>query len=129
MHIILDSDIIIECLRGNATIIAALKKHAHAGALISYTVISPAEIHAGMRAREAKAVGAFFQSIHFLPFDEAIGIKAGEYLQRFAKSHAIEIADALIAAATAVSGGALLTLNKKHYPMRDFEVLLIDTER
>src|SRR5712692_5043563 len=39
------------------------------------------------------------------------------YLARYAKSHGVEIADALVAAAAAVSGLRLWTLNRKLYPM------------
>ena len=44
---------------------------------------------------------------------------SGDYLARYGKSHRVEIADALIAAAAATSGLRLWTLNRKHYPMQD----------
>ena len=43
------------------------------------------------------------------PADEAVGRRAGDYLRRYRKSHAVELGDALIAA-TAVSHGAMLGL-------------------
>ncbi|HEX9633589.1 MAG TPA: hypothetical protein VGA02_14105 [Gemmatimonadales bacterium] len=44
---------------------------------------------------------------------------AGAYLARYARSHGVEIANALVAAAAATSGLELWTLNRKHYPMPD----------
>ena len=56
MKIILDSDIIIECLRGNSKIIGQIKKWYSKGAVISYTPISLAEIYAGLRQKEEEAI-------------------------------------------------------------------------
>ena len=51
--------------------------------------------------------------------DARVGRQAGEYLARYAKTHGVEIADALIAAAASVAGLRLWTLNRRHYPMKD----------
>ena len=40
-------------------------------------------------------------------------------LATFTRSHGLDIADALIAAAASTSGLRLWTLNRRHYPMRD----------
>jgi len=48
-----------------------------------------------------------------------MGRQAGAYLARYARSHGVEIADALIAAAATTAGLHLWTLNRKHYPMED----------
>ena len=47
------------------------------------------------------------------------GRVAGSYLARFARSHGLELGDALIAAAATTSGVRLWTRNRKHYPMAD----------
>ena len=46
-------------------------------------------------------------------------IRAIAYLSRYARTHGLEIADALIAAAAATGGLRLWTLNRRHYPMTD----------
>jgi predicted nucleic acid-binding protein len=38
-----------------------------------------------------------------------------------AKSHSVELGDALIAACASSEGLKLWTLNKKHYPMKDID--------
>jgi predicted nucleic acid-binding protein len=126
MIIILDSDVIIESLRGNETVISSLKKHYQGGASISFTAISVAEIYAGVRQHEEKAVQNFFLNLNFISFTEDMGIKAGEYLRTFQKTHGIGIADALIAACTVLTKASLMTLNAKHYPMRDVRIINID---
>ena len=52
-----------------------------------------------------------------------IGRRAGGYLRQFHRSHGLDIGDALIAAAAAVHGCALWTRNRKHYPMKDIELI------
>jgi hypothetical protein len=54
--------------------------------------------------------------------DAATGRRAGSYLSCYARSHGIEIADALIAAAASTAGLSLWTLNRKHYPMEDLRL-------
>jgi predicted nucleic acid-binding protein len=54
--------------------------------------------------------------------DATTGRHAGGYLARYARSHGLELADALIAAAAATSGLRLWTLNRRRYPMRDLEL-------
>jgi predicted nucleic acid-binding protein len=54
-----------------------------------------------------------------VPADGPVGLRAGEYLRRYRKSHAVELGDALIAASAVASGARLWTRNRKHYPMRD----------
>ena len=54
--------------------------------------------------------------------DAATGRRAGSYLLRYARSHGIGIADALIAAAASTTGLQLWTLNRRHYPMDDLRL-------
>ncbi len=121
MRIVLDSDVIIECLRNNPDFVGRLKSLHLEGHALSYTPISVAEIHAGLRKGELESVEAFFQAIQFIPMDRSIGIKAGEYLQKYSKSHFVELAAAFVAASAFVHKAHLFTRNKKHYPMKDIE--------
>jgi hypothetical protein len=83
------------------------------------SAISWAEVYAGVRRGEEEATDAFFETRGAVALDARIGRRAGAYLARYAKSHGVEIGDALIAAAAAVSGLRLWTLNRRHYPMTD----------
>jgi hypothetical protein len=60
-----------------------------------------------------------FRVLKCVPVDAATGRQAGDYLRRYQKSHAVELGDALIAAAAVSNNAALWTRNRKHYPMKD----------
>jgi predicted nucleic acid-binding protein len=51
-------------------------------------------------------------------FDLEIGRRAADYLRVFAKSHSVELGDALIAATASVHGLQLWARNRRHYPVK-----------
>ncbi len=81
--------------------------------------IAWAEVFAGLRAGEEPLTQAFFQARGEVVLDGPTGRLAGSYLARYARSHGVEIADALVAAAAVAGGLRLWTRNRKHYPMTD----------
>ena len=81
--------------------------------------MSIAEILAGSQKGEEKAIGDLFLLLETLPITSDVGRKAGEYVRSYAKSHGVELGDALIAASAYSSSRELWTRNKKHYPMKD----------
>jgi predicted nucleic acid-binding protein len=64
-------------------------------------------------------LSALFAVLTCIPIDLEIGEQAGQYLKQYAKSHSVELADALIAATAAVHKADLWTRNRRHYPMTD----------
>ena len=113
----LDSDVIIDVLRGRAETVAELGRLAAAGVPTYICAVSVAEIFAGVRAGEEARTEAFFEARGDITIDAATGRRAGTYLARYAGSHGLEIADALIAAAASTAGLHLWTRNTRHYPM------------
>ena len=83
------------------------------------TPIASAEIYAGIRPGEEPITQAFFDARGEIVLDANVGRRAGAYMARYARSHGVELADALVAAAATMSETHLWTLNKKHYPMPD----------
>jgi predicted nucleic acid-binding protein len=81
--------------------------------------VSWAEIHAGLRPGEEALTEAFLDQRAEVVLDADTGRRAGQYLARFAKSHGLELADALVAAAATTSALSLWTRNRRHYPMPD----------
>lgn len=97
----------------------AAQKLEAAGVPTYCTPVSWAEVYAGLRPAEDAPTRAFFEARGDVVLDARAGRRAGEYLARYARSHAVEIADALIAAAASLAELRLWTLNRKHYPMED----------
>ncbi|MBI5243144.1 MAG: type II toxin-antitoxin system VapC family toxin [Elusimicrobia bacterium] len=118
-ELLLDSDVIIEALRGSPDTLAELAEVEAAGWLISYTPIAKAEIYHGLRRGEEKATEGFFAACRCLTITGDVGEKAGRYLAAYHAGHGTEIADALVAASAFVHKAALFTLNRRHYPMTD----------
>ena len=115
--VLLDSDVIIEVLRGRGEVVSSVTALESAGVTTYCTAIAWAEVYAGLRPGEEVATRAFFEARGEVILDARAGRFAGGYLARYARSHNVEIADALVAAAAATSGLRLWTLNRKHYPM------------
>jgi predicted nucleic acid-binding protein len=119
--VLLDSDVIIEILRGSGDASSAAERLARDGVPTYCTAVSWAEIFAGLRPGEEAAAQSFFDARGEVVLDAAAGRRAGAYLARYGRSHGVEIADALIAAAASTAGLRLWTRNRKHYPMDDVE--------
>ncbi len=117
--VLYDSDVIIEILRGRTETVDAATALEASGVPIYCTAIAWAEIYAGLRPGEEPLTQAFFEARGEIVLDGHVGRRAGAYLARYARSHGLELADALVAAAATTTGVCLWTLNRKHYPMPD----------
>jgi len=115
--ILLDSDVIIAWLRGYKPVADAVLQLLESGHSLLWTPVSIAEIFAGARKSESAKLETLFQILETLPISQTIGKKAGHYLQKYLKSHSVELGDALIAASASAARLSLWTINKKHYPM------------
>ena len=120
LTVLVDSDILIEVSRRrNAEIVSKWIDLSNSDAAVLYSPVSVAELWAGARRREYDALENLFRALRCTLIDQETGRQAGLYLQRYRKSHGIEIADALIAASAVENGAELWTRNRKHYPMKE----------
>jgi predicted nucleic acid-binding protein len=119
--VLLDSDVIIEWLRGHQPFVEQIPKLLEEHSELFWTPVSVAEIFAGVRRGEESEVASLFLLLEPVTLSVEVGRKAGGYLKSYAKSHNVELGDALIAASAWLEGLKLWTLNKKHYPMKDLE--------
>lgn len=120
MSVLIDSDIVIEVLRGrNRQIIAQWIALANSSSPCLVSPITIAEIGAGALPSEMLAITQLFTPLTCVVIGESIGQLAGDFLRRYAKSHSLKIADALIAASAVQSHASLWTRNRKHYPMSE----------
>ncbi|HEY3216774.1 MAG TPA: PIN domain-containing protein [Candidatus Eisenbacteria bacterium] len=120
--VLLDSDVVIEILRGHPGVRAIADGLEASGTPTFCTAISWAEVYEGLRPGEEPSTDAFFEARGEVVLDARAGRHAGKYLARYARSHGLEVPDALVAAAAATTGLRLWTLNRRHYPMKDVRV-------
>ena len=118
--VLIDSDILIEVSRARDSAILA-EWHELSGGNVGVfcSPVTVAELWHGARPHEEKVLTTLFHAIHCIPIDAVLGKIAGDYLRQYAKSHRVELGDALIAAAASIHDLDLWTRNRKHYPMKD----------
>jgi hypothetical protein len=122
--VLVDTDILIEVLRQrDAAILEEWRRLGRSAELVLYPPVTTAELWHGLRQGEEAAASRILGTLTCIPLDAEIGRRAGDYLRRFHRSHGLALGDALIAAAAAVHGCALWTRNRKHYPMKDIELV------
>ena len=120
---LVDTDIAIDHFHGHQAAQDYFAETLAAGEVLAVSVITLTELMAGMRPGEEARTEKLLNLFVLLEVDEAVGRKAGEYLHEYARSHHLELGDALIAASAALSGAELITRNTKHYPMTDIRVI------
>jgi hypothetical protein len=119
MSVLIDSDIVIEVLRGrDQNILSQWTTLAQSSLPILISPITLAEIWAGALAKEMPAIVRFFAPLACIGIDQKIGELGGDFLRRYSKSHNLKIADALIAASAFENQAELWARNRKHYPMK-----------
>lgn len=119
--ILLDSDVVIEYLRENAGVVKEMDELAASQVVLAITAVTEAEIFQGLRSHERLKTEGILSSMDCLDINRDVGRLAGQYLRKFSRSHGLEVADALIAAASVIHRFALCTFNWKHYPMSEIQ--------
>ena len=114
---ILDSDILIEHLRGREQAKTFLAQLHEAGELL-VSVMTVAELIAGIRHhREEEGVEALLRLLRMVPVDENIARRGGHIRRQYQQSHGTGLVDALIAATAELTGATLVSFNRRHFPM------------
>ena len=111
---IVDTDILIWYSRGYQQAIDLI----HNLDKFSLSVVTYIEIIQGVRNK--KELNAFKKALgilnaHVIQIDEFISTKAMFYIEKYALSHSMELADALIGASATIKQLPLITGNEKHY--------------
>ena len=113
--ILVDTDVMVDYLRGHEQAASFLKRQAGRVILSSMVV---AELYAGVKGdAEQAALDAVISLFRVVPVTAEIA-RAGGLLKRdFGDSHGVGLADAILAATAQAENAQLKTLNVKHYPM------------
>ena len=113
--ILLDTDVLVDFLRGHSKALAFVNAQSDRIILSSIVV---AELFAGVRGDAEQVVLEDFISLfRVIPVDAEIAKAGGLYKRDYARSHGVGLADAILAATAESENAELKTLNTKHYPM------------
>ena len=114
-RLLLDTDVLIDYLRGNVDAIAYLESQTLPLQIAAITV---AELYAGVRDGEERVkLDAFVSAFEIIPTTKEIALQGGLYRRDYGKSHGTGLADALIAATAEHTQATFVTMNRKHFPM------------
>jgi len=111
---ILDTNIIIELFKRNVETEELLKNIDEEEFAIS--IITSMELYYGaIDKRELNKIKKFLKSFNLLTINEEISKIALDLIEKYSKSHGLDIPDALIAATSLYYEVPLLTYNKKDF--------------
>lgn len=113
-QILVDTDVIVDFLRGYAKAVSYVENHSAEIVLSSIVV---AELYAGVRDNERSNLDDFVSLFPIIPITSEIAKTGGLFKRDYHKSYGIGLADALMAATAVIENAELKTLNTKHYPM------------
>lgn len=114
-RVLLDTDVIIEYLRGRDEAIRYVES-LEGGLYVS--AITVAELYSGVKGiDEEAALERFLDAFEVIPIDRALARLGGMCRQRNKPAHGTGLADAIIATSAESVGAALVTFNKRHFPM------------
>lgn len=112
--LLFDTDVLVDYLRGQPEAVALVKGSADR---IMLSAVVVAELYAGVRDDEMKQLDALLSLFPVVAVDAAIARAAGLYKRDYQKSHALGLADAILAATAIARKASLKTLAVRHYPM------------
>ena len=117
MSALVDTDVLLDYLRGVEA--ARTRLHAELGRGRLYgSVVTRAEVLAGMRDSEREPTMAMLRGVRWLPVDQAIADLGGALAREHRAEHpGIGLPGYLIAATAALLELDLLTRNVRHFPM------------
>ena len=113
---ILDSSVLIDVSRGRADATSYLEAAAESGELWSVTPVRT-ELWAGARPDELALITALMDRLRWQDVTVSIADLAGQYANRYRRTHHISFIDLALAAATTELEAGLATLNVRHFPM------------
>lgn len=117
MTALVDSSVLVDCLRGHPGAVELLARERAAGRLHA-SEITRLEVLVGMRRAEEQDTRELLSTFVWHAVDATVAEKAGELGRRWLPSHqGIDGADLAIAATALLLDARLLTMNIRHFPM------------
>jgi len=123
MMYLLDTDVLIWVLRGKKEIVEKVSQFKEQETLC-ISVISIAEIYKNIFPSELTTTEDYLNQHIQLDVNAKIAKVAGLYWQQYAKHlKGLSLTDCLIAATANINNSTLVSLNTKHFPMKDITVI------
>jgi predicted nucleic acid-binding protein len=120
---LLDTDVLIWVLRGKKDIVDKVSELKNKSPL-GISVISTAEIYKNIFPSELTVTEDFLEQHIIFDVDQKIAKTAGLYWQQYVKQlKNLSLTDCLIAGTANVNSLILVSLNTKHFPMKDIQLL------
>jgi predicted nucleic acid-binding protein len=116
--IVVDTSILIDNLRDDPGAVLALDRAQEEGGELYASVISRAELLAGMRSHERRVTRALIDNLDWVAVSEDIAELGGNLAREYRGTFpGIGLPDILIGATAQHVGGELWTRNPRHFPM------------
>jgi predicted nucleic acid-binding protein len=123
MRLLLDTTVLIDVLRlrrGRRELLAELARGGHS---LSTSTLNIAEIFAGMRPEEELNTLRFLEALGCYDINRSVAQLAGRLKRDWArKGRTLALADTLVAAVCLENRCALLTDNRKDFPMNELDI-------
>ena len=111
---VVDTDVLIDFLRGVSPAVDFVTRHADA---IVISSVSVAELYAGVRVHERETLDTFQALFAIAPVGHELARVAGLLRRDYGPSPGLRLADAVIAATAQQRNAELVTMNVRHFPM------------
>jgi tRNA(fMet)-specific endonuclease VapC len=114
--IIFDTNVLIEILKGNQQTLVRVSDLSATSSPLYISVITAMELIYGARNKqEAIQLERFLEQFRCVQLNSDISTCAFDLIRRYAKSHTLDIPDALIAASAITNRAELFTYNTKDF--------------
>jgi predicted nucleic acid-binding protein len=118
MILLLDTTVLLDALRARQNRRSLLVELVAGGHVLATAAINIGEVYAGMRRGEESRTEAFLSSLDCYPLTGAIARRAGSLKSAWAqKGRTLSLADMMVAATALEHGLALMTDNRKDFPL------------
>lgn len=121
MIFLFDTDVLIDILRDREETVRQVEEWTYKADILACSVVTVAEIFAGMHKEEEKRTRELLESLQKIPVTEEVAELAGLF-KKETKSHQLYLDDCMIAATASVQDAILFTKNVKNYPFKGFKL-------
>ena len=127
---LIDTDVLIWVLRGNQSYLELLSNLRNE-TVLAISTLTIAEIYKNILPIEITRTEALFTQFKLYPVTDHIARSGGLYWKQYApRFKTLHIFDCLIAATAKEHNTVLVTLNRKHFPMKDIQLFnWVDTKK